>query len=258
MDPVKDSPAPALDPARFSTEFASAAARAGFKSTVFGEVSGHPLLAYTKRTPGPRPRVYVSSGIHGDEPAPPWALLTLLEQGFFDARCQWFVCPLLNPTGFVRQTRENHAGVDLNRDYKAPATVEIRAHVAWLRRQPNFDLVLCVHEDWEANGFYLYELNLLNRPTLALAMLGAAAAHMPIETATTIDGRASVETGIIRPASDPLLRDAWPEAIYLLQHHAKLDYTLETSSRFPLPVRVAALAAAITAGRDAWLRQSDR
>ena len=30
----------------------------------------------------------------------------------------------------------------------------------WLARQPNFDLAVCVHEDWESVGFYLYELNL--------------------------------------------------------------------------------------------------
>ncbi|HZP61719.1 MAG TPA: succinylglutamate desuccinylase, partial [Opitutaceae bacterium] len=48
---------------------------AGFRVEKFGEVAGFPLFSLTKRTPGPRPRIYLSAGIHGDEPAPPLALL---------------------------------------------------------------------------------------------------------------------------------------------------------------------------------------
>src|SRR5271166_4021333 len=96
-----------LDPAEFTPRLDSAARRAGFQAEPMGEIEGHPLLAYTRRTPGPRPRVYFSAGIHGDEPAPPLALLRLMEEGFFDTRCTWFVCPLLNPTGFLRGTRQN-------------------------------------------------------------------------------------------------------------------------------------------------------
>lgn len=236
-----------LDPADFSPRFAAAAKVAGFRAEPYGQIHGHPLIAYTKRTPGPRPRIYLSAGIHGDEPAPPQALLRLLEAGFFDDRCNWFLCPLLNPTGFVGRTRENHAKVDLNRDYKGPQSPEIGAHVRWLQRQPNFDLIICLHEDWEAKGFYLYELNPLNRPTLAHAMIEAARLHGPIETATVIDGREAAEPGIIRPVSDPLLRETWPEAIYLRHHHGLLDYTIETSSVLPLERRILTQCAVIKA-----------
>ena len=52
-----------------------------------------------------------------------------------------WLCPCLNPTGFPRNTRENAGGVDLNRDYKHRRSAEVRAHIAWLQRQPNFDLI---------------------------------------------------------------------------------------------------------------------
>jgi predicted deacylase len=243
-----------LDPADFTTKFAAAAKQAGFRAEPYGDIHGHPLTAYTKRTPGPRPRVYLSAGIHGDEPAPPRALLRLVEEGLFDDHCTWFVCPLLNPTGFTGRTRENHAMVDLNRDYKNPQSPEVSAHVRWLERQPNFDLILCVHEDWEAQGFYLYELNPENRPTLANAMIGAARELGPIETASVIDGRPIAEPGIIRPVSDPLLRETWPEAIYLRNHHGTLDYTIETASALPLEQRVATHTAVIKAALAAFLR----
>lgn len=244
-----------LDPADFTPKFAAAAQRAGFRAEPFGEIHGHPLIAYTKRTAGPRPRIYLSSGIHGDEPAPPRALLRLVEAGFFDARCTWFICPLLNPTGFALRTRENNAKTDLNRDYKNPQSKEARAHIGWLERQPNFDLNICAHEDWEATGFYLYELNPTCRPTLANAMIAAAARTGPIEPATVIDGRAIDEPGIIRPVSDPLLRETWPESIYLRNHHTTLGYTVETSSAQPLEQRVATHCAVLAAAIDELLKR---
>jgi hypothetical protein len=239
---VKAAP---FDPIELVARFAAAAPAAGFRVECFGEQSGCSLLALTKRTPGPRPRLYLSAGIHGDEPAPPLALLALLEAGVFDARATWFLCPLLNPDGFTRHARENAAGLDLNRDYQNSRSAEIAAHVGWLRRQPNFDLALCLHEDWESTGFYLYELNSDSRPSFAAAMIAAVAPVCPIETATLIDGRPIDAPGIIRPAVDPLLRADWPEALYLRAHHATLNYTLESPSALPLPQRIAALRTAV-------------
>ena len=237
----------AFDPPDLIARFEAAARAAHFRVERFGEIAGTPLLALTRRTPGPRPRIYLSAGIHGDEPAPPLALLALLEAGAFDTRANWFLCPLLNPAGFLRGTRENADAVDLNRDYKHVLSIEIRSHLAWFQRQPNFDLTLCLHEDWESAGFYLYELNPENRPTLADAMIAAVARICPIDTAAIIDGRESAAPGIIRPIADPLLRDLWPEAIYLRAHHTRLSYTLESPSALPLPTRIAALRAAIAA-----------
>jgi len=104
-----------------------------------------------------------------------------------------------------------------------------------------------VHEDWESKGFYLYELNPTGRPSLADAMIDAAAKVCPIETASVIDGRTVDQPGIIRPVSDPLMRESWPEAIYLRAHHTTLSYTIESPSAFPLAQRIATLRAAIAA-----------
>ncbi|MEO7411996.1 MAG: M14 family metallocarboxypeptidase [Opitutaceae bacterium] len=243
MSPVKA--APVFDLRALAERFETAGRAAGFRVERFGEIDGHQLVALTKRTPGPRPRVYLSAGIHGDEPAPPLALLEMIECGVFDERATWFLCPLLNPIGFTVGTRENAGDVDLNRDYKDLRSAEIIAHVAWLRRQPNFDLVLCLHEDWESTGYYLYELNPLDRPSLALPMIEAVRAVCPIDQNQTIDGREVSAPGIIRPVSDPLERETWPEAIYLRAHHTTLGYTLESPSALPLPQRVAAHRTAI-------------
>ncbi|MBL9201600.1 MAG: M14 family metallocarboxypeptidase [Opitutaceae bacterium] len=240
--PVKDSFPP---PAEFAARCEAAARGQGFRVERFGEAAGVPLLAFSRRTPGVKPRIYLSAGIHGDEPAPPLALLDWLERGWFDDRAVWLLCPMLNPAGLARGTRHNAEDVDLNRDFKSPRSTEIRAHVAWLQRQPSPDLAICLHEDWEATGFYLYELNALGLPSPARAMLEAVSPICPIEPAIIIDGRPTDEPGIIRPIADPLLRDTWPESIFLRHHHARLGYTIESPSARPLAQRIAALQAAV-------------
>jgi len=238
--------APPFDPADFALRFETAAVKAGFRPELMGTVEGWPLKAFTKRTPGPRPRIYLSGGMHGDEPAPPLTLLSMVEDGLFDGRAVWFLCPMLNPTGLVRGVRENSAGVDLNRDYRSLVSPEIRAHVGWLQRQPNFDVALSVHEDWESKGFYLYELNPDSRPSLAETMIGAAREVCPIDLSPLIDGR-EAKGGILRPVADPEARELWPESIYLRAHHTRLAYTIETPSSFPPKQREEALRAALGA-----------
>src|SRR5262245_32428046 len=58
-------------------------------------------------TPGQGPRIYVSSGIHGDEPAAPLAALQLLQEDQWPAHIDLWLCPCLNPSGFRLNRREN-------------------------------------------------------------------------------------------------------------------------------------------------------
>lgn len=203
------------------------------------------------------PRIYLSAGIHGDEPAGPLALQRLLEANALPNEAWFWCCPCLNPTGFPRNTRTSASGIDLNRDYRHLSTPEIRAHVAWLEHQPMFDLSLCLHEDWEAAGFYVYELNPGERPSLAPAMIDAVRDLCPIDLSPLIDGRESKE-GIIRPSIDPAERPEWPEALYLIQNKTRLSYTLEAPSDFQIDVRVAALEAAVRAAVTVLIQSTPR
>jgi murein peptide amidase A len=243
MSAVKAAP---LDPIAVASSFEAAGAKAGFRREVYGEAGGCPLFAMTRRTPGPRPRIYLSAGIHGDEPAPVLTLLSLVESGEFDGRAVWFLCPMLNPVGIARGVRENAAGTDLNRDYRHLESPEIQAHARWLSSQPNFDLAISVHEDWESTGFYLYELNPDGRHSLAGPMIDAVKKLCPIDRSPVIEGR-EAKGGIIRPSGNPLEREKWPESIYLQAHHTRLSYTIESPSALPMETRVAALRAALSA-----------
>ena len=214
------------------------------------------ILGFTRhatRTTNHVPRIYLSTGIHGDEPAGPLAVRQLLRENAWPAGLSLWLCPCLNPTGFSLNRRENREGVDLNRQYLAPEAGETVAHIAWLKRQPSFDLCLCLHEDWEAHGFYVYELNPDNQPSLAEAMVARIGEVCPIDPSEIIEGRPA-HNGIIRPSVDPRTRPQWPEAFFLLTHKTRLSYTLEAPSDFPLAVRVAALVAGVTTALEAAAR----
>ena len=202
-------------------------------------------------------RVYLSTGIHGDEPAGPLAMRRLLQENTWPAGLDLWMCPCLNPAGFLLNRRENPEGKDLNRQYRQPSAPETLAHIAWLERQPGFDLCLCLHEDWESHGFYVYELNPDHRPSLAEAMVARVAGVCPIDRSETIEGRQACN-GVIRPNLDPRTRPEWPEAFFLLTHKTRLCYTLEAPSDFPLAARVAALVAGVEAALETFAGQSRR
>lgn len=199
------------------------------------------------------PNLYLSAGIHGDEPAGPLTALDLLRSDALPRDANLWMCPCLNPSGFARGSRESADGLDLNRDYLTPASPEVCAHVAWLARQPRFGLTLLLHEDWEASGFYLYEVNPHGLPSVAEAIIEGVRPVCPIDPASVIDGRQTHSAGIIRPPLDPAARPQWPEAFWLFRHKTGLSYTVEAPSDYPLGVRVAALRAATLSAVAAYL-----
>jgi protein MpaA len=230
-------------------EMEKTAADHGWHSETFLKTDSYRLLAFTRKVSRPQHRIYISAGIHGDEPAGPLAVLQMLQENRWPAHADIWLCPCLNPTGFPLNSRENAEGVDLNRQYLEPVAIEIRAHIAWLERQPGFDVTLCLHEDWEAEGFYVYELNPDKQPSLAKAITSRVAEVCPIDMSLMIEGRPAVN-GIITPTIDPRSRPQWPEAFYLFTHKTRLSYTMEAPSDFQLVTRVAAEVAAVRSVLD--------
>lgn len=217
----------------------------GWECDTFLETPRLTLRAYRRPFPGATKNVYLSAGIHGDEPSGPLALLQLLEENRWPDANLWMV-PCLNPPGFELNQRENADGIDLNRDYRHLRTAEVAAHAAWLQAQPRFDLTLILHEDWESNGFYVYELNPSNLPSLAESIVESVRDLCPIETAAEVDSW-PCNAGIIRPQAPPEERPQWAESLYLIVHKSRLSYTLETPSDFDITLRVKAHVRAVRA-----------
>ncbi len=103
------------------------------------------------------PAIALSSGMHGDEPAAPWALLSLVTDRLLDDRFAYRIWPCINPTGYTAGTRANAEGRDVNRSFsRGGLTPESRAIIT-ANRDRRFAMSIDLHEDFEADGFYGFE-----------------------------------------------------------------------------------------------------
>jgi murein peptide amidase A len=210
---------------------------AGMRWTAFVRDGGYShFVAESRRsdTPG----IYVSAGIHGDEPAATEGLIEWAEENTDLLRAgNFLLLPCLNPWGLVNNSRLDAQGRDLNRCYHDDAIPLVRAHKALLHRR-HFALALTLHEDYDAHGVYIYEVP-RRKPYWAEGLLAAASRHVPVETRTRIEGRAA-RLGIVRRSIRPDLLPTWPEAFVLAFHHSDRVFTIETPSELHLDDRVAA------------------
>ena len=244
-----------IDIPQILRDIENAALKNGWASQTFHESNSLELFALTRFAAdngnfekSPK-SIYMSAGIHGDEPAGPLAALQLIQENRWPENLDLWFCPCLNPIGFTLNTRENSRGIDLNREYLNAVAEEIKAHIQWLERQPKFDLCLLLHEDWESHGFYLYEQNPDARHSLAEPMIEAVSQVCPIDPNELIEGRPA-KSGIIRPSIDPKSRPQWPEAFYLINHKTRQSFTLEAPSDYPISTRVNAHVAAVLTAVD--------
>ncbi|MDR3228836.1 MAG: M14 family metallocarboxypeptidase [Puniceicoccales bacterium] len=236
-----------IEPETFLRRFVGAAVASGFNVIEYGTAGTYPLLAAELAPPNPKLRLYLSAGIHGDEPAGALALLTLMRQKWFDTALAWHILPMLNPRGIAVRTRETPEGLDLNRDYRDARSLETRAHKAWLSHSAwRYDAALSLHEDWEASGFYLYEMREYSEPDLGRRILQAVEPFASIERASEIDGFPA-KNGLLTPHASSSFESVtdWPEQLLLRRDHTLLSYTFETSSRSPIAERVLAQIVAI-------------
>lgn len=236
-----------------------AARRAGFSLSIYGSVGEHSLPVLERDSDTDKPAIYVAAGVHGDEPAGPMAVLDLLRRRRFPDNFRYVIFPLVNPTGLMAGTRENAEGIDLNRDYGLePRSRETRAQQAWIADR-QFDLVLCLHEDDEGTGFYIYE-HIRGEPGQDYSGLALEAAR----PWTGIDSREEIDE---MPARDGRMfppmsrfnnsRNDLPEALHLHFHHgSRLTFTTETPGGFPVADRIAAQCAVVEAILAAFSRDA--
>ena len=199
---------------------------------------GIALDYFERRLTAPKASVFISAGIHGDEPASTLALIQLMADDLLNKSYHYVLFPCLNPRGMSLGQRQTPEGADLNRDYLHQLTEEVRTQLASIDSMHPFDLALFLHEDWEANGFYLYELlDKESQSSIGDGILNEVARHAPLEMATVIDGR-EASNGLIQAPFDPCSRHDWPEAFYFMNRGTPHCLTLEAPSDFELKHRV--------------------
>lgn len=237
----------AHDPEALIARWRAVAEVASLEMRPFAEADGQPLFVLrSEAPPGGAARVYLSAGVHGDEPGGPLGLLHWAESNTATLRgLDLLIFPLINPGGLLDNTRADRGGRDLNRLFHSDED----PFPAWRREVGGgrFDLSICLHEDYDGRGCYIYEIGLGG---LAERLLEAGAAFIPPDSRALIDISEAVG-GVVRHGDlqrDELPLEGLPEAIWLYFDGCPFSLTLETPSEFSLWSRVHALAAMLSTG----------
>jgi hypothetical protein len=237
----------AHEPSALIARWRDVASAAGLSISVFAESDDHELFVLrSEAPPTDAPRVYLSTGVHGDEPGAALGLLHWAEVNVGTLReLDVLIFPLHNPVGLQDNTRLDGTGRDLNRMFHSdePPFPEWRREVG----EERFDLSICLHEDYDGRGCYIYELGLGG---LAERLLEAGAEFIPPDSRSQIDISEAVN-GVVRHGDlqrDELPLEGLPEAIWLYFERCPVSLTLETPSEFSLWSRIHAHAAMISEG----------
>lgn len=207
---------------------------------------GFPVIALESRRQSASP-LYLSAGIHGDEAAPVQGLLAWAEANVARlAKGSVIIFPLLNPAGLTLNTRTDAGGIDLNRSFHLDDHPMI---AGWRRIMSGrrMTLACCLHEDYDSQGTYCYELSGDPSGSAGHRMLEVTADLIARDLRPIIEGR-KADRGLIRRRRVPRL-PGLPEAIALFGSHASITLTLESPSEFSLDVRTRAHARWV---EEAW------
>ncbi len=208
-----------------------------------GSIEEYPLhVVHLQENADASCTILLTAGVHGDEPAGVEAALRFLEQDQADLLQHFAFCvvPCINPTGYVRNTRENSRGADINRSFEADQVPEAEI-VKELLRGRQFDCFIDFHEDWEAKGFYLYE-GRRNRQFFGSEIIRHVEKIGPIDLDID-EGDPPISRGVYPVSSSWGLQGLAP---YILHFHAPRAFICETpSTNWDMDLRVAAHLAAL-------------
>lgn len=234
----------AHDPKQLIERWRAVVDQAGLTMKPVTEQFGQEIFGIRSESP-PNSEVglYLSAGVHGDEPGGSEGLIAWAESNVdFLRATPCVILPCFNPSGILMNTRCDAAGVDLNRKFDDPSHPLIGAWRSFLG-DARFRLALCLHEDYDAHGIYVYELGV---PGLEAgeACLASCETIIPREPDLDIEGRPAANA-IVRRSEDfdrlaAEMDEGLPEAIYLRMHHAAISLTFETPSEYSLFTRVRA------------------
>ena len=153
------------------------------------------------------------------------------------------ILPCVNPWGFVNNVRLDNKGRDLNRMFQNKTLPFFRGWKKFIGDQ-QFRLALNLHEDYDAQGIYVYELAPRGRK-ISETVFERIDAIIPRESRSHVEGQ-KIKKGIMRHSGsmkrlvEEELDGGWPEAIYLYEYHAKVAITFETPSEYAFHERVRA------------------
>ena len=134
-------------------------------------------------------KVFINAAIHGNEPAGAECAIQFVEQLAKSPqqyrKTAFDIIPIVNPWGWAHNVRFNRDGTDINRDFARFKSQEARMIKKTLQGE-TYHLMLDLHEDPLADGFYLYQYGLGDKT--ACEKVVATVSHMgyPVEQNVTM------------------------------------------------------------------------
>jgi murein peptide amidase A len=212
-----------------------------------------PLIAVRVSRGDALPEVYLQAGLHGNEPAPIYALLNFLENGIerYTNFFNFTVVPCANPSGFELDQRKNMHEVDINRNFASPTpeheTALMKSFIESEARE--YLMVADMHEDpthESVEGFalennprelYIYERSPSPEDSLARPIIETfRAAGVPIYAKNTLYAD-HIDRGVVREGATGTKMDE--SSFYVVvNEHARYILTPETPTCWELDYRV--------------------
>lgn len=220
------------------------------------EVS-YPLFAVRVAATRPdRPTVFISGGVHGDEPAGVYAALDFLEHDAprFRSDFNFLVLPCVNPSGYELDTLRSQSGANLNRLFDTKSLEpEIRAIEGWLKEEPErflatFDLHETVPE-YQGEGFtehdnphacYLYETVRDHKKRIGKQLINALSPSLEVCRWPTIYSDINSDGVISYPEANRnavYAQETTFEA-FLMHHKTNHAFTTETPTGWSFEKRI--------------------
>ncbi len=215
---------------------------AGLKLVELARAGEYPVYLLETRGAADDPAgLYLSAGIHGDEPAATEALVRWAEWHLTalakEARhpLPLVILPCLNPWGLVNNRRTDERNRDLNRLFDRQDVSPVGEIRDFLRGR-RFELAVTMHEDYDGQGAYLYELA-RRPPDLGSVLLKAVSRFVPLDPRKRIDQRPAKNGLMLRRANLARI-PLHPEGIYLYRNQCDRVLTFETPSEFSIARRI--------------------
>jgi len=177
------------------------------------------------------------AGVHGDEIAGPMTILAMLKEPtkYFSKNIRYEIYPLLNPTGYDLQQRNNNDNHDLNCinkiTLKSDNYTEIQALTNSIKNR-KYDALISLHEDLTQDKFYAYVFEEEVHP-LYRKIISNTSKKVEILKLNKIYGANSDGNGLVINYHDYSIEDR----LYH-QKQAKISLSTETPGKLPLNKRI--------------------
>jgi predicted deacylase len=179
-------------------------------------------------------KVVIIAGLHGDEPGGPQGILDFFERKNLGVlKKNLLLIPVMNPDGYINFDREDEDDKDLNRQWNKdkvkPAIRTVKQVV--IDYKPDF--MLSLHEDPNADGFYLYPSKNADKDSVDYIQKFLHSNLQPVSKKTVYGDR--VKKGIITKTSNTPKHYASMEKYF--EKRGIPNVTLELPTDLPIEQR---------------------